>query len=77
MDDKEADEIFKQLNIDGNGSMKFAQFTFAAVNAERFTSEESLTKAFQTIDRHGRGAMSLKDIKTSFKTDFESENQLK
>lgn len=73
MTEEAVDEMFKQIDIDGNGSIDYTEFVMATMNEKELTSNQRLTAAFKLFDKDGSGAISPDEIKTVLGIDSASE----
>jgi calcium-dependent protein kinase len=60
-------KIFKKLDMDNNKYIEYEEFVRAAVNKEKFLSENVLKYAFRYFDKDGNGIISFDEIETVFK----------
>jgi len=68
--------MFRQIDIDGNGSIDYTEFVMATMNEKELTSNQRLTAAFKLFDKDGSGAISPDEIKTVLGIDSATEGQL-
>jgi calcium-dependent protein kinase len=68
--------MFRQIDIDGNGSIDYTEFVMATMNEKELTSNQRLTAAFKLFDKDGSGAISPEEIKTVLGIDSATEGQL-
>ena len=59
--------IFKNIDMDNNKFIEYEEFVRAAVNKEKFLSENVLKYAFRYFDKDGNGIISFDEIETVFK----------
>ena len=53
------DDVFKEIDLDGNGSVDFHEFCVAAVNHKKLLSTQNLKYVFATLDQDQSGTIEL------------------
>ena len=57
------DELFKNVDADGNGELHYSEFVVATMNEKNLLSNNKLQAAFKMFDRDGGGSISTEEIK--------------
>ena len=74
------DEIFKEIDLDGDGRIDFHEFCVAAVDHKKLLSTQNLKYVFQTLDMDDSGTIELDEFKGSLPSTFKrctvSSNQI-
>ena len=60
-------QIFKNLDMDGNGFIEYEEFVRAAVSKEKFMGENVLKFAFRFFDKDNSGKIDYEEIEAIFK----------
>lgn len=55
--------MFKEIDIDGNGTIDYTEFVMATMNEKNILSNEKLEQAFKMFDKDGGGTISPEEIK--------------
>ena len=59
------DQMFKAVDIDGNGSIDYTEFVMATMNEKDLITNERLKAAFKLFDKDGSGTISPEEIKAA------------
>ena len=51
--------MFENCDLDGNGSIDFAEFYTAAVDHQKLLTKENIKKAFDTFDLNSDGLIDI------------------
>ena len=62
---KEVEEIFLEVDLDGNGEIEFSEWVVASIDKVRLLTDEKLRLAFGLFDKDGGGSISPEEIKTT------------
>ena len=62
--DINTDEVFKQIDLDGDGSVDFHEFCVAAVDHKKLLSTQNLKMVFNMLDKDQNGTIELDEFKT-------------
>jgi calcium-dependent protein kinase len=73
--DKEFDNYFNLVDLNGNKIIEYEEFLKVTVNYEDLLSEKNLSKAFKFLDKINSGFISVDDIKNSFHGHDAKENE--
>ena len=65
---KEVENIFKKLDMDGNGFIEYEEFVRAAVDKEFFVSDEIIQYAFKFFDKDNSGIITFDEIREVFES---------
>lgn len=68
--DINTDEVFKQIDLDGDGSVDFHEFCVAAVDHKKFLSKQNLQIVFNTLDKDHSGQIDLDEFKNQLPSNF-------
>lgn len=60
------EEIVRQLDSDGNGSISYTEFIMATMNKKKMITEEKMKQAFDAFDKDGNGVITLGEVKDVF-----------
>jgi Ca2+-binding EF-hand superfamily protein len=63
INEEEVDRMLMNIDIDGNGSIDYAEFVMAAMNEKNMVSNEKLMQAFKMFDKDSNGTISPEEIK--------------
>ena len=63
MTDEQVDEMFAQVDADGNGEIDYSEFVVATMNEKSLLSNNKLHTAFKMFDKDGGGSISTDEIK--------------
>lgn len=55
--------MFKNIDIDGNGSIDYTEFVMASMNEKNIVTKEKLQQAFKMFDKDGSGTITADEIK--------------
>ena len=61
--------MFKEIDIDGNGSIDYTEFVMATMNEKNMMSNDKLMSAFKMFDKDGSGTISADEIRTVLGSD--------
>ena len=61
--------MFKEIDIDGNGSIDYTEFVMATMNEKNMMSNEKLMQAFKMFDKDDSGTISADEIKAVLGSD--------
>ena len=61
--EEQVDEMFKKIDLDGNGTIDYTEFVMATINEKSYLTEQRLKMAFQMIDKDQSGSLSPEEIK--------------
>jgi calcium-dependent protein kinase len=61
--EEEVDKMFKEIDIDGNGTIDYTEFVMATMNQHNMMSNEKLMQAFKMFDKDGSGTISADEIR--------------
>ena len=68
--------IFKNIDMDDNKYIEYEEFVRAAVNKEKFLSENVLKFAFRYFDKDGSGEITFDEIEDIFKGSVADKNKV-
>lgn len=68
----EVEEIFSNIDNDGNGTIEYEEFVRAVISKEKLLTDDTLKFAFSFFDKDNSGDISLSEIQTIF-TDIDPE----
>lgn len=74
------EDVLKECDLDGNGSIDFAEFKAAAINKQKLLTKENLLTAFKTFDINNDGKIDIsefKEILPSSKSDKKARKSTK
>jgi len=57
------EQIVRDSDLDGNGSIDFGEFYSAAINHTKLLTKENLLIAFKTFDVNGDGKIEIHELK--------------
>ena len=60
--EEQVDEMFKKIDLDGNGTIDYTEFVMATINEKSYLTEQRLKMAFQMIDKDQSGSLSPEKI---------------
>lgn len=60
---EQVDEMFAQVDADGNGDIDYSEFVVATMNEKNLLSNNKLHTAFKMFDKDGGGSISTDEIK--------------
>ena len=60
--EEQVDEMFKKIDLDGNGTIDYTEFVMATINEKSYLTEQRLKMAFQMIDKDQSGSLSPEEI---------------
>jgi len=63
LSNEEIDDMFNQVDADGNGEIEYSEFVVATLNEKNLLSNNKLQTAFKMFDRDGGGSISVDEIK--------------
>ncbi len=63
INDEEVDKMFRNIDIDGSGSIDYTEFVMATMNEKNMSSNDKLLQAFRMFDKDGSGTISADEIK--------------
>lgn len=49
--EEEVDKMFKEIDMDGNGSIDYTEFVMATMNTQSMVNNEKLEQAFKMFDK--------------------------
>ena len=58
-----ADNIFKEIDFNNDGSINFSEFLTVNIQREKLLSEETLDRAFKMFDLDGNGYITIDELK--------------
>ena len=61
--DEQIDDMFSQVDADGNGEIDYSEFVAATMNEKNLLSNNKLQTAFKMFDKDGGGSISTDEIK--------------
>jgi len=61
--DEQIDDMFSQVDADGNGEIDYSEFVVATMNEKNLLSNNKLQTAFKMFDKDGGGSISTDEIK--------------
>merc|ERR1711935_191541 len=61
--DEQIDDMFAQVDADGNGEIDYSEFVVATMNEKNLLSHGKLQTAFKMFDKDGGGSISTDEIK--------------
>ena len=61
--DEQIDDMFAQVDADGNGEIDYSEFVVATMNEKNLLSNNKLQTAFKMFDKDGGGSISTDEIK--------------
>ena len=74
--EKDAEEIYKNIDMDNNGYIEYEEFVRAAVSKEKFLNENVLRYAFRYFDKDGSGEITFDEIEDVFKESITDKENL-
>jgi calcium-dependent protein kinase len=74
--EKDAEEIYKNIDMDNNGYIAYEEFVRAAVSKEKFLNENVLRYAFRYFDKDGSGEITFDEIEDVFKESITDKENL-
>ena len=75
INEDEVDKMFKEIDIDGNGSIDYTEFVMATMNEKNMMSNERLMQAFKMFDKDNSGTISADEIKEVLGSDTSLSEQ--
>ena len=63
INEEDVDKMFKNIDIDGNGTIDYTEFVMATMNEKSLVSNEKLMQAFKMFDKDGSGTITADEIK--------------
>jgi calcium-dependent protein kinase len=60
---KEATEMFKNADLDGNGEIDYTEWEVATINKYNVLQSKKIEAAFALFDRDGSGSIEAKELK--------------
>lgn len=63
INEEDVNKMFKEIDIDGNGTIDYTEFVMATMNEKTFMTNEKLQQAFKMFDKDGNGTISPEEIK--------------
>ena len=61
--EEEVDKMFREIDIDGNGTIDYTEFVMATMNQQNMMSNDKLMQAFKMFDKDGSGTISADEIR--------------
>ena len=61
--DAEVENIMKQVDLDGSGTIEYSEFVSATLNRQQLLSKERLEIAFKAFDLDGSGTITATELK--------------
>ena len=61
----EVDAIFKEVDLDGNGTIEFSEWIVASIDKNSLITDEKLKMAFALFDTDGGGTISSTEVKAT------------
>lgn len=62
---KEVEEIFKEVDLDKNGTIEFSEWVVASIDKRQLLTDEKLKIAFSIFDKDGGGSISPEEVKAT------------
>ena len=62
------DQIFQQVDLDGDGQVDFQEFFAAAVNHQKLLTKKNLEYLFKTLDQNDDGFIDVHEFKHALPT---------
>lgn len=59
----EAKKLFKETDVDNNGTIDYSEWITATVNKRKLLTEKNLESAFKAFDENGDGSISIDELK--------------
>ncbi len=69
-------KIYKNLDMNDDGYIEYAEFVRAAVSKEKFMGENVLKFAFRFFDKHNTGKITFEEIETVFRNSVTDKNNV-
>ena len=63
LNDKQLEQIYNKIDIDGSGQIDYSEFVVASMNEKQILSQEKLKAAFDMFDFDGSGTISQEELK--------------
>lgn len=63
--EKEVDRIFREVDIDKNGTIDYNEFVLASMNSQTLIDKARLENTFKMFDKDGNGSISADEIKST------------
>jgi calcium-dependent protein kinase len=57
------EEMFRKIDLDGNGTIDYTEFVMATIEEKALITNERLLQAFKMFDKDNSGALSSDEIK--------------
>ena len=73
--DDDYGNVFKNLDLDGDGKIDFSEFMTAAIEHKKILTQKNIDQVFRTFDLDGDGEISLDEFKTALPTNYRSTIQ--
>ena len=74
--EKDANAIYKNLDMDNNGFIEYEEFVRAAVSKENFLNDNFLRFAFRYFDKDGSGEITFNEIEDVFIKSIPEKNNI-
>ena len=75
MFDQSWEEVFKNIDLDGDGRIDFHEFCVAAVNHKKLLTTENLRFVFETLDIDKSGHIEIEEFKNFLPSNFKRGDQ--
>lgn len=69
---EEVDNIFNEVDLDGNGEIEFSEWIVASIDKNSLITDEKLKLAFNLFDKDGGGTISSAEVRDTL-TGFNGE----
>ena len=72
----DVEQIFKNIDLNGNGYIDYEEFVSAAVNKKKFMNKNVLMVAFKYFDKNNSGDITFDEIEKLFKDSVKDKNEV-
>ena len=76
INEEDVEKMFKEIDIDGNGTIDYTEFVMATMNEKLFLTNDKLLQAFKMFDKDGSGTISPEEIKEVLGFDSNTNQKL-